>query len=629
MKLSIRRTVLIATLLPVLALSAIVAVYLVRWLLDDAQVQMETTAKHSMDYLAEASRFSLLVGDKRALTSLAEGSIGAAQDAVAVIFLEADGRRIAAIGDADEVAILGACQPEPTACRATHNRHVASRRITALNVEPVEGLELADVDSETPAGELASIGSILMAFDLQRLQEQQRGRLFNGAVMMAIAALIGMLLASILSRRLTGPIRGLSTVVAQIQQGQLDARTRPTGSGELRELEDGVNRMAQQVEEANVLLQTRVQEATAELSRTLSDLEQRNQDIDAARRRAEQANLAKDLFLARMSHELRTPLSSVVGYAKLLRDEDSPARRTQFADLVDRGAALLTATIDDILNFVKLQSDSLQLEQREFDLPACLESVVILHGPVAHAKNLELDCMLDNDLPLRVRGDSVRLSQILNNLLSNAVKFTSCGWVQVRASAGPVEDGRCNLESIVSDSGIGIADVDLEQLFEPFTQADESTTRRFGGTGLGLSITRRLARLMDGDIDLRGRDGEGSEAKARVVLDVVQTAPAARIWSSSPIVLAAGPRLIRSVPVSRVHCCCWFAKANPGGRCSFVLHPIFQCSHDPSGARPCRIRCAICLPVDGRYRPIDPTCWRGVFVALFWWPRTMSSIAAW
>ena len=364
------------------------------------------------------------------------------------------------------------------------------------------------------------IGRVLLSFDPQGLAAIQRAMLLNSTAITLGALLVAWALAHVVSRRLTVPMHRLSLVVARIRGGELGARTQPTGSGEMRELEDGVNAMADWVQAASAELNRRVDEATAELSRTLIDREQRNRELDQALERAEAAGHAKNMFLARMSHELRTPLTTVTGFARMMQQAESPEQRTELYRHVEQGSRTLQALVDDILIFVKLDNDSLRLERREFDLESCIEDTVMMQAPAAHAKALALVCHVEAGLPQRVIGDSLRIAQVLGNLLSNAIKFTEVGHVTVRASADVAAGGGASLLLEVTDTGIGIAPGEVDWLFQPFAQADESMTRRFGGSGLGLSISLGLARALGGQLTLNGAPGVGTTARVALPLEL-------------------------------------------------------------------------------------------------------------
>ncbi|MDF3030152.1 MAG: signaling protein [Moraxellaceae bacterium] len=295
-----------------------------------------------------------------------------------------------------------------------------------------------------------------------------------------LLALIGFLV-----QRLIRPLNALSALMRRAEGGESGLRARVSGPRDITDMAIAFNKM-------------------------MAVLEEREAELQQSRDRAVHTAQMKTQFAATVSHEVRTPLNGVVGMLDLLRETRMAKPQRECVEVAWNSAQALMELINGILDFSKLEAGKLELEEIDFDLRDLVEGVMELLAKQVQQKGLDLGYQLAPEVPVRLRGDSLRLRQVLINLLSNAVKFTERGEIAVRLTGSPEGEDGIRLRIEVSDTGIGMDDATVQHVFDSFAQADPSTTRKYGGTGLGLTISRHLVDLMGGEIGVSSRLGQGS-----------------------------------------------------------------------------------------------------------------------
>jgi two-component system sensor histidine kinase BarA len=354
------------------------------------------------------------------------------------------------------------------------------------------------------------IGWVVLELGRANTKLKQYKTLFTSGCILLLGLLISGLFAKRLGKDVTTPIIRLTAAVEKIKNGEFSTRVFTGASGELRILESGINSMAQSLKIAHGELQKNIDQATADLRKTLKTIEIQNEELDAARKEALTASRVKSEFLANMSHEIRTPMNGIIGFTQLLLKTPCNDQQYDYLITIQRSANSLLVIINDILDFSKIEAEKLEIEETELDILDCVEEVVYILAPVAHSKKIEIVPIVYSDVPRKLIGDPLRLKQVLTNLVNNAIKFTEAGSVVVRVMLEKKKQNHVVIKVSVTDTGIGLTEEERSNIFQAFTQADNTTARKFGGTGLGLVISQKLVERMGGEIRVETHHGEGS-----------------------------------------------------------------------------------------------------------------------
>jgi len=361
-------------------------------------------------------------------------------------------------------------------------------------------LQVDDFDTGPTQAEL---GRVVIRMSADHYRQLHHEALAQATRLGLVLFLVMLAIAYRVADQIARPLVDLARLVGEVADGDLNRRSEVRGLGEIGDLQRGVNQMVEHLEANQHDLEARIQARTAEL-------EQRNHELDEQRQLAQQASQAKSQFLAVMSHEIRTPISGALGMLELLGKTDLDRRQQLFFSNLSLEARALKALIDDILDFSRIEAGKMPIEAAPFSPEEVCNEVVGMLAPNAHRKGLDISLFIDPTTPGQVVGDAQRLRQVLTNLTSNAIKFTSKGRIWVELVRLDAPNGQARMRCTVHDTGIGMSEEQLQNIFDGFTQADTSTNRTHGGSGLGTTIAKRLVELMGGEIGVRSKSQEGS-----------------------------------------------------------------------------------------------------------------------
>ena len=471
---NIHRHTLIVSLVPAILMAGLLSSYFTFARFQDLQQGLFATGQLLAEQLAPAAEYGVITGNHHVLQGLLE-SARHTEHVRCINIYNQDDQKVASISNQ--------CPPA--------SRTFKFEALIKQQSIPLPNTFLAQ--ESTTEQDKTVIGRVVVVMSNNKLRKQQQQSLMRSGMLSGFAFLLTLLLAHTLSRSLSRPLHRMSQSLKGLQDGKYQPINTKHYSGEIAELAGNINRLSEDLAQARQDQQVQLLQASKALEN------------------AEHANRSKSDFLAMMSHELRTPMNGVLGMLQLLETTEQTNEQQEYTAFASYSGKQLLQVINNILDLSRLEHNALEFELLPFNLKQLLDTE-FKHFEL-EAKQRELDFRVNYSNQLlnsTLLGDPTRIKQILLNLVSNALKFTEHGFVKVSCEAFPIDATHLELAIKVSDSGIGIAKNRIDYMFDAFSQADSSISRRYGGTGLGLSISQRLAVQMGGTLTCTSQEGIGS-----------------------------------------------------------------------------------------------------------------------
>ncbi|MDD1751019.1 MAG: HAMP domain-containing protein, partial [Methanothrix sp.] len=467
----IKNRLLFLALLPGTIIAIVLFIYFTRGQLKLVEESLNERGLTIARQLAPASEYGYVTGNGELLAQLAS-ALMQQSDIAGISIADMENRPRFLVGTiATQHTLPASNAKEASLCGSGPNK--------LLFCAPIIKTELQISDypvSEAEGAQQRVIGWVFVEMSTRSMQ-QQRSTIILRAILITLLLLsLTGVVAERIGRQISRPIEEMTQAVNNVAAGNLDLRITASSTGEIGQLEKGIDSMIDSLRAARDEMRSNIDNATAQLRQALGELEERNRDLEEQRKRAQAASEAKSRFLANMSHEIRTPLSGMVGILFMLRQTRPTTEQKEYLENLENSASTLRALIDDILDLSRIEAGRLTIHEQEFVLRDLLAAVSAMLAPGAHQKGIEFIIHVNRDVPRWLMGDPLRLRQILTNLLGNAVKFTEHGFVRLQVSCSLETDSHVLLTRfVVEDSGIGIANDKLDYIFESFAQADEST----------------------------------------------------------------------------------------------------------------------------------------------------------
>lgn len=510
---SIQTRVFFLALIPTLILSLLLGAYLIFSRIYDLEKELKLHGEVILNHIVNSARHGILKENRNALRDLTNIALEE-EDLQSVSFFGPKHELLAYNGNDDPQSAEYMQKIHFNETTPTITEDKDSITITAPVI--VNGFHLASNPHYAALAHAKKLShkivigyaTITMARTKTVLKEYQV--ILITLIILTLGIILSSLLARRTAKRLTHPLYKMCEAVKKLEQGQLETRINTFTGGEISELEDGINKMANALQSARDELQHNIDQATGDLQQSLETIEKKNIELALAQKEALEASRIKSEFIANMSHEIRTPMNGIIGFTNLLLETELSTLQRNYLMTIQKSTLNLLNLVNNILDFSRLDAGQLRLEYLSFDIRDCIEDVMTIMSPLANAKQLEFAALIDDEVPRKIISDPLRLKQILINLISNAIKFTDQGEVMIRVALEKKSNKTAKLRVTIVDSGIGLSPQSQKFIFRAFQQADNSIARKYGGTGLGLAICKKLIDQMAGKIGIESNPDQGS-----------------------------------------------------------------------------------------------------------------------
>jgi two-component system sensor histidine kinase BarA len=512
--LGIRARIVLLTIVPTLTISILLGIYFISMRISDLDRNLFARGQTIATELVSSAEYGIFIDNPNILQSITD-SIFSHPDVTTAAIYANSGEVIKYTGQYPTIA-KGFFKDIDYLQHRTILSYDHEDDLTFVAPVLLKALEIPDsLRSKAMDKRLHKFNKKRIGWVVVKLSKAQKTLSeYQAIIATFIIAFIGLAISILfglrLGRDLSDPLLDIIGAVRRIRDGNLETRVRIKPTGELTTLAGGVNKMAESLMNSHEEMQENIEHATAELRETLETIEIQNAELDIARKQALEASRVKSDFLANMSHEIRTPMNGIIGFTDLLQKTTLDSRQSDFVGTIKKSSKNLLGIINDILDFSKIEAGKMILEMRTFNLVESIEDSVMLFRPMLFEKSLQLNLAVDSKVPHYVMGDELRLNQVLTNMLSNAIKFTSEGGVNIYITLERALSRQYVIKFSIEDTGIGMSSGQTRKLFSAFSQADSSTTRKYGGTGLGLVISKKLVQRMGGQVGVESMLNQGS-----------------------------------------------------------------------------------------------------------------------